>query len=415
MLTRHPLIKTLTELRGNVRACVYTEPLWGIPYNLYAPYASVYMRAFHLADSQIGSITSFGLVSQIFWAMLSGAITDKLGRKRATFIFDIIAWSVPCLIWAISQNFTYFLIAALINGVFRVTHNSWNCLMVEDAEPRQLVDVYSWVYISGLLAAFVSPFTGLLIKQFTLIPTIRGVYLLAFIMMTAKFIVLNVYATETKQGLIRMQATQHQSLMVVFHESVAVLKHIWHAPLTMFTASLMVMLNICMMIYNTFWAILVTEKLQIPAQHLAFYPFARSMTMLLFFFLVMPRIQKFKIYTTMTCGLGGLIFSLFMLISIPTRSYGLLLIATIIEACSIPATYTLLDKLTVVTVDPKERARIMAILNMSVLVCTSPFGWIAGQLSEWHRSLPFVLSIGLFSLAAILTFLASRWAKESAH
>jgi MFS family permease len=410
--TKHPLIVTLKNLRGNVRACVYTEPLWGIPYNLYAPYASVYMRAFSLTDSQIGSITSFGLVSQIFWAMLSGAITDKLGRKRTTLIFDIIAWSVPCLIWAISQNFTYFLIAAIINGVFRVTHNSWNCLLVEDADPRHLVDVYSWVYISGLLAAFVSPFTGLFIKQFTLIPTIRGVYLLSLVMMTAKFVVLNVFATETKQGLIRMQATQHQSLMVVFHESLAVLKLIRHAPLTLFTAGLMVILSICMLIYNIFWAILVTEKLQIPAQHLAYYPFARSITMLLFFFLAMPRLQKLKIYTTMTFGLGGLILSQIMLISIPPRSYGLLLIATIIEACSIPATYTLLDKLTVVTVDAKERARILAILNVLVLVCTSPFGWIAGQLSEVNRNLPFILSIGLFSLAGLLTFLASRWAKE---
>ena len=33
-LKRHPLVKTLLELEGNPRICVYLEPLWGIPYNL---------------------------------------------------------------------------------------------------------------------------------------------------------------------------------------------------------------------------------------------------------------------------------------------------------------------------------------------------------------------------------------------
>ena len=28
---QHPLISTLVNLEGNPRACVYTEPLWGIP------------------------------------------------------------------------------------------------------------------------------------------------------------------------------------------------------------------------------------------------------------------------------------------------------------------------------------------------------------------------------------------------
>jgi len=72
----------------------------------------------------------------------------------------------------------------------------------------------------------------------------------------------------------------------------------------------------------------------------------------------------------------------------------------------------LLDKLVIVTVDPKERARIMAILAVIVIVFTSPFGWIAGQLSEIDRNLPFILNIFLFSLAGLLTYLAGRSAKS---
>ena len=54
-MKNHVLITTLKNLTGNPRGCVYTEPLWGIPFNLYAPYASVYMVALGLSDAQIGT------------------------------------------------------------------------------------------------------------------------------------------------------------------------------------------------------------------------------------------------------------------------------------------------------------------------------------------------------------------------
>src|SRR3954463_16010505 len=77
----HTLITTLKSLTGNPRGCVYTEPLWGIPFNLYAPYVSIYMLAFGLTDSHIGLILSISWGFQILMALLSGVITDKLGRR----------------------------------------------------------------------------------------------------------------------------------------------------------------------------------------------------------------------------------------------------------------------------------------------------------------------------------------------
>jgi len=34
-LNNHSLITTLKSLRGNPRGCVYTEPIWGIPFENY--------------------------------------------------------------------------------------------------------------------------------------------------------------------------------------------------------------------------------------------------------------------------------------------------------------------------------------------------------------------------------------------
>lgn len=407
----HPLIRTLVNLRGNARGCVYTEPLWGIPFNLYAPYASVYMLALGLTDSQIGLIASIGLAFQVVWSSLGGAITDKLGRKRTTLIFDLISWSIPALVYAVAQNVAYFVIAALINSLWRVVHTSWQCLLVEDTDPDILVDVFAWTHIAGLLAAFVSPLTGLFIDRFDLVPTIRVLYLLAFVMMTVKALTTNALVTETRQGQVRMQETRDQPLLSVLREYPALVRQILRAPATLLTASLMLVLSVCLMIRNTFWSILVTEKLQIPAEHLAFYPFARSVTMLLFFFLIMPRLRAMDLRRPMLIGFLGLILSQVVLLISPPGGYLLILIATVVEACSVPTANILLEKLVVVTVDARERARIMALLYTAILLFTSPFGWIAGRLSEMNRSLPFILTLTLFAVGGLLTYLTSRMIK----
>ncbi|MEJ5199132.1 MAG: MFS transporter [Anaerolineae bacterium] len=409
----HSLFRTLRELRGNARGCVYTEPLWGIPYNLYAPYFSVYMLALGLTDAQIGTITSIGLVFQIFWAMMSGAITDKLGRRRTTLISDFVSWSIPCLIWAVSGSFVHFLIGAIFNSVWRVSHTSWTCLLVEDTDPKLLVDVYAWIYIANLIVAFIAPFGGLLIERFSLVPTMRGLLLFSFVMMSVKFIATNAMTTETRQGLARMAETRNQPLTAVLAEYPAVLKQVLRSPALLITTGLLIILSISRMVSGTFWAILATEHLRLPEQYLALFFSASSIIKLLIFFLVMPRLRLTNVYRPMFFGFVGVLISQAILVTIPVGSFGLLALATIIEACTLPVATALLDKLVVLVIDPKERARIMAIIYVIMILFTSPFGWIAGQMSQTDRILPFVLNIALYGLGALLTFVAARVVRET--
>lgn len=407
-LAEHSMVTTLRNLRGNVRGCVYTEALWGIPYNLWAPYLSIYMLALGLTDAQIGALTSVGLVLQIFWALMSGAITDKLGRKRTTLLSDLVAWSLPCLIWAVSQNFTHFLIAALFNSVWRVSHTSWTCLLVEDTDPDLLVDVYSWIYIANLVAAFVAPFSGLLVASFSLVPTERFLLLLSFVMMTAKFVIMNGMVTETQQGRIRMAETRDQPLSAVLRGSGAVMARILRSRVLLSVTALLVILAISRMVRDTFWSILVTEQLGVPAGSLALYQSLRSIIMLLVFFLVMPRLRRVNPYKPMAFGFAGLVTSQVILVATPTGSYAVLLLATLIEALSMPAASAMLDKLVVLVIEPQDRARTMSLLYVLMIICTSPFGWIAGQMSQANRMLPFLLSIGLYFIGALLTLYSSR-------
>ncbi len=57
-LRKHPLVEVLARNGGNPRTLVLIEPLWGIPYNLIAPFATLYMYTQGITDVQIGPILS---------------------------------------------------------------------------------------------------------------------------------------------------------------------------------------------------------------------------------------------------------------------------------------------------------------------------------------------------------------------
>jgi len=407
MRKQHPLIHTLMHLKGNPRACVYTEPLWGIPFNLFAPYVSIYMYTLGLTDSQIGFTASIGMFFQIIFSLLGGVITDKLGRKRTTFIFDILSWSIPCLIWAFSRNFSHFVLASIINSISRVTMNSWNCLLVEDCDKEKIVNIYTWIYILGLGAAFFAPISGIFIGKFELVPTVRVLYIISFVIMTSKFLILNKYSTETGQGMIRMEETKHTNIPTLLKGYSTVFVQVLKTPETILTLGIMLIMSIIGVVNNTFWAIIVTERIHIPAKFIGMFPFIRSSIMIIFFFTLVHRIGALRFKKPLIIGFSLFTISQILLIITPDKGYLILIISIILEACSISLISPLLDSMQVLLVDPQERARIMAILYVIVVAFTSPFGWIAGILSGIDRRFPFFLNIFLLLIGILLTYFQS--------
>ena len=97
-----------------------------------------------------------------------------------------------------------------------------------------------------------------------------------------------------------------------------------------------------------------------------------------------------------------------MLVTAPELGYGFLITSTLLEACSFAVISPLVDQMVVLTVDAKERARIQSILFVGIILITSPFGWIAGQLSEINKDLPFILNIILFSIGTMLVYFSAK-------
>jgi hypothetical protein len=272
--------------------------------------------------------------------------------------------------------------------------------------------MYTWIYISGLFAAFFAPVAGFLISRFSLVPTMRGLYLFAAVMFTIKCIMTYRMTTETRQGMVRMHETRHQNAITILGEYRAVLRDLLHTPQTLYTGGIMLVMSICQTISGSFWGILVTQKMLIPASNLALFPFIRSIIMVLFFFTVLPRLSRIHFKIPMMAGFAGFIASQLVLITAPQASYVLLGVSVILEAGSIATISPLMDRMTALTVDPRERARILSILYVTIISLTSPFGWIAGTLSGINKNLPFILNIALFAAGAGLVYLAGRAAQK---
>jgi MFS family permease len=414
----NPLIKTLVGLRGNPRACVYTEPLWGLSMNLCLPYASVYMLAVGLNDAEVGIMASVYMLSQMVFAFLSGGITDKLGRRKTTAIFDFLAWSIPCLIWIRAENFWFFFIAALFNGLMKVTTNSWDCLMVEDAEKSQITRIYSLVIVSGQLSALFAPVSSILVSRLTLVPAIRILYVNAFVVMTTKLIILYIFSKETDTGMVRIRETRGKSLFSLLGSYGGVLRIMRKSPGTIFALIIAALVGAVGMINTTFWQVIVSKKLLVPDSLLPFFPMFRSIIALVFFFTVIPSLIRVSLRLPLLLGFAGYMIGQMILINVPVEGalkYGMLCLSLVFDGFGAGILAMLAESLVALHVNAAERARVMAIQHMIIMFSTSPFGWIGGILSGISRNLPFILNVVLLLAGMITTLIYYQYVRSEKH
>jgi MFS family permease len=409
MIRNHPLFQTLRELKGNPRSAVMTEVRFGIPYNLFIPFASVYMLAFGLTDQQIGAIASLGLVVQIFSALLSGAIVDKFGRRLTLFLCDMLCWGVPCLIWAAAQDIRFFIAAAAMNGLWRISHTAWTCLMIEDAEERHLVHIWTWIMIFAVCSAFFAPLGGWFVNRFGLIPAVRGLYLFGFVVLTAKFVLLYVYSHETERGKQRIIETGHRSLTSLLSEYRGVFGQLIHSKPILAALSFMIITNIYATVSTNFWGVLFTTKLGFSDSQISIYAALRSIVMTLCFFLLGPRLTNLRNFRPpLWAGFSAYFLSQLLLVIAPPHVVAPLLASVILEGVAAAFVSPMTESLLAWSMESNERARVSAMVYVALIVFISPFGWIAGELSALDRSLPFAMNMVLFGLGTVLVGLISR-------
>jgi len=405
LISRNQLMDTLINLRGNARACVYTEPLWGIPTTRYMPLAAKYMEALGLSALQIGIVATIFILSQMVFALLSGAITDKLGRRWTTTIVDFIAWCVPLLIWMGAQGFAWLVVAAAINGSWRVTENSWGLLTVEDAPSHMLVNIYALCNVAGLIAGFVAPLTSLLVSRYSLVSTMRALYLFAAISIGIKITILHFMVKETEIGAHKKAELKGKPFLHAFKGNWGVLKHMLSKRPLMLVLGIISCVMVIRSATDNFWPLYITGSLGIREQTLPLLSGLRSLSMLVAFFVLAPRLKPQRFHKPLRLGLSimaGLFLVLFLL---PRGSGWAVFPGVVAEALALSMLIPLFSSLQMILLDKVEKARMFGFSLAFCLLVTAPFGTINGLLSKWNLGLPMLLS----SLLAVLAlFFLSR-------
>ena len=408
-LMRNPMLASLAGMKGNARACLWPEPLWGVPYNLYLPYASLFMAALGLSPAEIGYVASINIVSQVVFATLSGVITDKLGRRWTTFLFDTLSWSVPEFLWMLSQDFRWFAAAAVFNGAWRVTENSWSLLLIDDMKEEDVVPAFSLTQMLGLFSAFFAPLSKLAIDAFGLVPTMRVLYGITFVSMTLKFILVQVFSQETSVGKRRMAATKNKSILRLLYECKDVYIKTVMSKRMLLTFGIFASYSLVTTLCNNYWALLVCQELGVAQGDVVFFTTTKSLVTLLCVLMLIPRISHYPTKYPLLAGFGVHIASMALLFFAPKGAVGvvMLFVSVLLEAAALSVLSPMTSSLLFINAGEEERARVCGLIYGTISLLTAIFPSI-GQMAEVSLRLPFAVCIALFVFAAALVVPLSR-------
>ncbi len=410
-IKNHVLVQTFLTLKGNPKWSICTEPLWYIMYSLFTPFQTLYMRKLGLSSLEIGTTVTVGFVLQMFFGLIGGVVTDKLGRRKTTVIFDTIGWSIPCLIWAFSQNYTWFLIAAAFNGVYQITNTSWNCLFIEDCPPEHITNAFTLIQMCGMLSVFFAPLAVVLVAKYDVVPVMRVIYFISAVSMTAKFLLLYYFGGETEVGRQRMEETKDISYFTLLKGYGEVFLKMIRSSKMRLVVYFMAFVNIMQIATTNFFSLYVTEKLYLSDEIVAVFPVIRTLVMLAFVIVFQNFLLKLKMRLSIVLGFAIYIASHVILLAAPEKSLALVMIYTILEAAGYAIIAPRKEALMAHYVDVTERSRIYALYNVLMIALSVPFGSIIGALFDVNPAMPFLFNIALFAVCILVT-MGSKDLKE---
>ena len=387
----------------NARAALLLEPLLGIPTTMYMGYMTLYMLAIGLTKVEVGIVTSIGLTFNFIFASQGAYITDRLGRRKTTLIFDTISWALAQLIWATANSMLAFVIAYIVNASVQIVSNSFLCLILEDNESEKKIHIFNFLQISVILAGFFAPIGIILINKMTLIPAVRTMQMFGMISVLVLIISRHLLVRETSIGIQKMNEMKDVRITQIYKAYIPTFKRIIKNRMLVLVLFLRVLNQIQLTIRNTYLAILVTERMGFAAGNMSIFFTVNSIVILLVILFVSPVISKSKSRRPIVLGISVHISAtIILLISPETHNYLLLVLGAVLVAFGTALTTPYIDSLAANTIVDEDRAASNSVISMAMMLFTIPFGYIGGILSDFDPRTPFVLTFVVFILCLVI-------------
>ena len=91
---------------------------------VYTPYLNVYYERLGFSGSQIGMITSIGMIASMIITPVWGMLSDKTHHPRAVIAFVLSMAGVSAIIWTMQRDFVPVLVFSVLLSIFR--QNVWS-------------------------------------------------------------------------------------------------------------------------------------------------------------------------------------------------------------------------------------------------------------------------------------------------
>lgn len=210
------------HLKGNSAVCIGCHPFWSIPYMFYTYYISMYLLETGISDGQLGTLMVAGTVSATVFSFLAAPVVDRLGRRLATTLFDILSSALPPLIYFFTKNFAMALLGMVLFNANRLMSVAYYLVMIEDADDDGKIVAFNLFNIITVVAGLLLPLAGIFVEKMGLFKAERVFLLASFVLITGMNIVRHILLKETKVGeAVRRRAALEKT------DKGALLKSLW--------------------------------------------------------------------------------------------------------------------------------------------------------------------------------------------
>ena len=326
-------------LKGNARVCIAFHPLWGIPYTFYTYYISLYLKEIGLTDTALGKLMVAGTVASFLFSFVSAPVVDRMGRKRATFVFDLLSSALPPLVYLFSKNFFFALLAVILFNSNKIMSIAYYLVMIEDSDEESRIVAFNLFNIITVAAGLLIPIAGIFVDKYGVVATERVFLIVSFLMMTAMILFRNMLLKETAIGEKLRAASAGKGLGAFFREAYKPYGDAMAFLRRNRAALLFVLINILFYVYmnlgsnySLYFVPYFTDRLGMDAMQSSVLGSVYYGGMLFAMILINPLFGRRGLIFGVRMSALVTLLGLVALVVIPAKAYALAIAATLVMA-----------------------------------------------------------------------------------
>jgi len=409
-------VGTLSHVKGNAKVITLTQSLWSIPYNLYNPFITQYMLALGLSGGQVGLISSVGLMFGVVISLFAGYATDRLGRRWAFLIADLVTWGLGCLLWAFASDFAWFVAAGLSQSFIRLVTVPYNCLLVEDTPPENRLSVYSVLNFTIILANFCAPLMNLIINPYGLVPAMRMVLLASTAVYTATFVARHFLLKETAISLRRKAESRSETPFSSLADYRRIVRELFRSRELLLFIAIRSLYYIQANVRGTYLSVMIVQGLGFPVSTLGTVNVASGLVALAAQVAVLPRYARRDAHNPILAYLALAVASNVILFLAPAGNLPYLMASIAMGTFGLIILQMLIDSTVANKMPDADRASLIGLATLVMVVTSAPIQYLSGWLADIPSIGPRLplLVMTAFLLGTLWTCLVSRRHKAAA-